>query len=172
MQTSKVLNYIDSDITGPYFFVFMCAWGYLRHFINLKILYSVLTEFTTVGPYELNWETQQYKCWLAQYIAFSLLAALQAVNLFWWFLICRIAYRFVTKSNLEDERSEYEDSDAEVEGKEKAEKTVAKANGKSTTNGTPKMLINGEAPETPDRTTTAKENGSIGSRVRARKGQK
>jgi acyl-CoA-dependent ceramide synthase len=158
----------------------MSAWGYLRHFINLKILWSVLTEFTTVGPYELNWETQQYKCWIAQYITFSLLAALQAVNLFWWFLICRIAYRFVTASGLADERSEYEDSDAEVEGREKKSAKAIKVNGKpavngvtnGTPNGTPKVLINGEAPETPDRTTTAKENGSIGSRVRARKGQK
>ncbi|KAF2687005.1 longevity assurance proteins LAG1/LAC1 [Lentithecium fluviatile CBS 122367] len=175
LATSKVLNYIDSAIVGPYFFIFMCAWGYLRHYINLKILYSILTEFKTVGPYELNWETQQYKCSLAQYITFSLLAALQAVNLFWWFLICRIAYRFVMKSGLEDERSEYEDSDAEVEGKEKKEKKAAKANGKAyasvVANGTPKVLVNGEALETLDRTSTAHENGSIGSRVRARKSQ-
>ena len=33
-----------------------------------------------IGPYELNWETEQYKCWIAQYITFGLLASLQAEN--------------------------------------------------------------------------------------------
>lgn len=147
----------------------MCAWAYLRHFINLKILWSILTEFKTVGPFELNWETQQYKCWIAQYITFGLLAALQAVNLFWWFLICRIAFRFLTKSNLEDDRSEYEDSDAEVEGKDKLDKNTAQANGKPAPNGPPKLLVNGATPESFNSSSTKVENGST---VRARKSQK
>lgn len=146
MQTSKVLNYVDAYVVTPFFFVFMCVWAYLRHFINLKILYSVLTEFKTVGPYELNWETQQYKCSLAQAITFSLLAALQAVNLFWFFLICRIAYRFVANNPLEDDRSEYEDSEAEEEAKKekKAKKAAANGNGIATPQ-TPTLLVNGEA---------------------------
>jgi acyl-CoA-dependent ceramide synthase len=110
-----------------------------------------------VGPFEINWETQQYKCRLSQVIAFSLLAALQAVNLYWWFLICRIAYRFVVTSEVDDERSEYEDSEAEEEGEKmkanlreferRKKESEKKANG--VTNGTPKLLINGEDPSTP-----------------------
>ncbi|CAI6332737.1 unnamed protein product [Periconia digitata] len=144
LATSKVLNYIDAAIVTPFFFVFMCVWAYLRHFVNLKILYSVLTEFKTVGPFELNWETQQYKCSLAQYITFSLLAALQAVNIFWFFLICRIAWRFIANDALEDERSEYEDSEAEEEAKK--EKKAKKANERaSVVAATPTLLVNGEA---------------------------
>lgn len=141
-------------------------WGYLRHYINLKILYSILTEFATVGPYELNWETQQYKCWISQAITFALLAALQAVNLFWWFLICRIAYRFVVANEMDDDRSDYDDSEPE-EVDDKAEKE----NGKSTAtpNGTPKVLVNGEPPVTPERELQAVDHGSIASRVRERK---
>lgn len=96
----------------------MCVWAYLRHYINLKILYSILTEFKTVGPYELNWETQQYKCWIAQYITLGLLASLQAVNLFWFFLICRIAYKFIVYKDADDDRSEYEPTDEEVQDRE------------------------------------------------------
>jgi acyl-CoA-dependent ceramide synthase len=97
----------------------MCVWGYTRHYLNLQLLYSILTTFTTVGPYELNWETQQYKCWIAQYISFTLLASLQAVNLFWWFFICRIAYRFIVYSTADDDRSEYDPSEEEAEERER-----------------------------------------------------
>lgn len=89
----------------------MFVWIYLRHFINLKIIWSILTEFRTVGPFTLDWATQQYKCWISQYITFGLLSALQALNLFWLFFIVRIAYRFVAGKKLEDDRSEVEDND-------------------------------------------------------------
>lgn len=96
----------------------------MRHYINLHILYAVLTEFRTVGPFDLNWETQQYKCWISQIITFGLLAALQAVNIFWLVLILRILWRFVTTPVLADERSEGEDDDEE-ELEERVEPTAA-----------------------------------------------
>jgi len=116
LATSKVLNYIDHALVGPYFFVFMCAWIYLRHYLNLRIIFSLFTEFKTVGPYVVNWETGQYKCPLAFWITLSLLSSLQALNLFWLFFIIRIAYRFVVYKTADDDRSEAEDS--EVEEKE------------------------------------------------------
>lgn len=164
VQTSKILNYVDSPIVGPYFFMFMCIWGYMRHFLNLKILYSILTTFKTVGPYELNWATQQYKCWISQFITFGLLASLQAVNLVWWFFICRIAYRFVVFSTADDDRSEYEPTDEEVE--EREEELKEEINGVA--NGVHKSLA--EAPSTPEQATKAGEQETIGSRVKQRKG--
>jgi acyl-CoA-dependent ceramide synthase len=100
------------------------VWGYLRHYINLKILYSILTTFKTIGPFELNWVTQQYKCWISQYISFGLLASLQAVNLFWFFLILRIAFRFIYYKTADDDRSEYEPSEEETEEREKELQTL------------------------------------------------
>jgi acyl-CoA-dependent ceramide synthase len=126
LATSKSLNYIDHWAVGPYFFVFMCAWIYLRHFINLKIIWSLFTEFRTVGPFELNWETEQYKCTLSQYITAALLSALQALNLFWLFFIVRIAYRFIVDKTAEDDRSEDEDEPEEDEEEEEDEKPVEK----------------------------------------------
>jgi len=137
----------------------MSAWAYLRHYLNLKILYSVLTEFTTVGPYELNWETQQYKCWIAQYITFALLASLQAVNIFWFFLIGRIAWRFVFDDRLEDERSEYDEESGgeELEGEERG-KMVGDA------------MDGAEEFGKLDGKTSAIEVESVGARVKSRKG--
>ena len=114
-------------------------WIYLRHYLNLKILWAVLTEFRTVGPFELNWETQQYKCWISQYITFALLASLQAVNLFWLFLILRILANYIFNSVTKDERSEDEDEE-ELE-------TDPKATATGIENQAPQVLVNGEPAE-------------------------
>jgi very-long-chain ceramide synthase len=66
-----------------------------------------------VGPFELNWQTEQYKCWIAQYITFGLLASLQAVNLFWFYLILRIAKNYVVNAVVTDERSDNEEEEEE-----------------------------------------------------------
>jgi hypothetical protein len=67
--------------------------------------------FATIGPYTLNWDTQQYKCWISQWITFSLLAALQLVNMYWFYLIMKILWRLATSSQLDDVRSEDGDDD-------------------------------------------------------------
>ena len=113
-QTSKTLNYINSPLTVPYFALFIGVWVYLRHYINLAILYATLTTFRTVGPFELDWAAQQYKCWISQYVTFGLLACLQAINLFWLFLIVRISWRIVFSREVEDVRSDNEDDDEDV----------------------------------------------------------
>ncbi|KAI9799886.1 MAG: hypothetical protein M1833_003808 [Piccolia ochrophora] len=147
LATSKCLNYLDSPIVGPYFGLFVFVWVYMRHIINLRILYATLTEFSTVGPFELNWETQQYKCRLSQTIAFTLLASLQAVNLFWMFLILRIAKNYVFDKALDDDRSDVEDyADEEVEENERRPRaaSTAKADLTPNGNGIVKLLVNGE----------------------------
>ncbi|KAL3433492.1 TLC domain-containing protein [Aspergillus tetrazonus] len=153
LATSKTLNYLDAYITAPYFGVFVCVWIYLRHFLNLKFLWAVLTEFRTVGPFELNWETQQYKCWISQYITFALLASLQAVNAFWLFLILRILKNYLFSNIKKDERSDEEDEEEEeieqstnstaalATGTEPASLTARSANAEKRT---PHVLVNGQ----------------------------
>ncbi|KAM5345414.1 hypothetical protein ACJ41O_011276 [Fusarium nematophilum] len=114
LATSKTLNYIDHPLVAPYFGLFMVVWIYMRHYLNLKIIWSLLTEFETIGPFELNWETQQYKCRLSQVITTTLLSSLQALNMFWLFCIARIAWRFVSQNELDDDRSEAEDEEDDV----------------------------------------------------------
>lgn len=117
LALSKVLNYLDSPLTSPVFGLFMLIWIYLRHYINIKILWSVITEFKTEGNYVLNFATEQYKCWISLIIVFTLIFALQVVNLYWLFLIFRILWRIIFKGVVADERSEYEtesESDSEI----------------------------------------------------------
>ncbi|KAH8169713.1 TLC domain-containing protein [Sarocladium implicatum] len=131
LAVSKTMNYVDHWFTTPWYVIFMGAWIYLRHYINLRIIWSLFTEFRTVGPFELNWETQQYKCWISQYITASLLSLLQALNLFWLFFILRVAYRIAWQNVREDDRSEDEGEEEEEEVEEK--KSVA--NGAKPLNG-------------------------------------
>jgi very-long-chain ceramide synthase len=122
----------------------MVVWIYLRHFLNLRILWSLLTEFRTVGPYELNWETEQYKCWISNIITFALLAMLQALNLFWLFFILRIAYRVAVHNVKEDDRSEPE-SDVEQDDAKEKEATGSKEATSLLQNGKAKAAANGAA---------------------------
>jgi acyl-CoA-dependent ceramide synthase len=118
-------------------------WVYLRHYLNWKILISEFYEFKTVGPYILDWETEQYKCELSHWISTILLGGLQALNLYWGFLILRVAWRFGVKGELADERSEDEDEDEKLdyENERKAEKeiltTIVKARLEETDPATP-----------------------------------
>ncbi|RCI09183.1 hypothetical protein L249_1481 [Ophiocordyceps polyrhachis-furcata BCC 54312] len=109
LATSKVLNYIDHPLVGPYFFLFMCVWIYMRHYINLRIILSLFTQFRSVGPFSYHWSPHMYKCAISQYVTILLLSSLQALNLFWLFHIVRIAYRFVVHNIAEDDRSDDED---------------------------------------------------------------
>lgn len=113
----KSLLYINSNsrIVPPWFILTVATWTYTRHYLNLRILASLLTEFRTVGPYELDWEAEQYKCVISNVITFALLAALQALNIFWLGALIRSAYRLAVLKIAKDDRSE---DDEEIEKKE------------------------------------------------------
>lgn len=118
LSLSKTLNYLDSKFTPVMFIIFIGVWVYARHYLNLWILWSVLTEFRTIGPYTLSFADEQYKCWISQVITFVLIFSLQLVNLYWLFLILRILYRLVTAGEQKDERSDDEDEDEDEENDE------------------------------------------------------
>lgn len=113
LALSKNLNYIDSVATAPVFVAFIGVWFYTRIYLSIIILWSVVTEFRSVGPWHLDWEIEHYKCWISQYVCFGLLAAILLLNIYWSFLILRIAYRFLVKAGLKDDRSDDEEDDAD-----------------------------------------------------------
>lgn len=90
------------------------SWVYLRNYLNIRILLSVLDEFKHVGPWGLDWETEQYKGPAAQIITFVLLAALQYLNLFWLYCLLRSAYQLVVLNIKTDDRSDHDDSEEET----------------------------------------------------------
>ena len=85
-----------------------------------------------MGPYELNWETQQYKCWISNIITFALLAMLQSLNLFWLYCLLRSAWKFISTGEKKDDRSEDE---SEAEDIWKGQNGHAKVNGNGVAKG-------------------------------------
>lgn len=108
------------------------------------ILYATLTDFRTVGPFELDWESQQYKCWISQYITFALLAILQSINMLWLFFIIRIAYNIAFAKVIQDVRSDDEESEEEKEGESEQVSIAAREAKEKKANG---KVLNGKAPE-------------------------
>jgi len=141
-------------------------WIYLRHYINLRILWSEFNEFKTVGPYELDWAAGQFKCELSHYISTALLASLQGLNLFWLFYIFRIAYRFVFLNIVEDDRSDNDENELLEEQRldALARQGIDKVAG-------PKLLVNGESLNGTGKTTSAETrvNGTTNRREPVRK---
>ena len=150
---------------APYFALFSVVWIYLRHYINLKILYSEFNEFKTVGPYELDWETEQYKCNISHYISTALLASLQALNMFWLYYIFKIAFRIVFYNVVEDDRS---DNDEDELAEEQMDALAHQGSEKA---ANPKMLLNGSPMNGNATGTEIETNAATNRSVNAKKGR-
>ncbi|KAK4120591.1 hypothetical protein N657DRAFT_683414 [Parathielavia appendiculata] len=88
-------------------------WFYFRHYLNLSILYSIAAEYSTVGPFAFDWETDKSTSRFSQGAIFALLAALQGLPLFWLFCLLRTAVRFVILGIVKDDTSDVEESEVE-----------------------------------------------------------
>jgi acyl-CoA-dependent ceramide synthase len=137
--------------------------------LNLRIILSEFYEFKTVGPYELNWETEQYKCALSHYISLALLASLQSLNLFWLWAIFRIAYRFVFLNIAEDDRSDNDEK--ELEEEQRLDALAKEAREAAEKVESPQVLVNGE-PLSGKGKTTGAESRANGTTNRKGNGKK
>ncbi|KAI0677592.1 TLC domain-containing protein [Trametes maxima] len=95
---AKVLNYIQwNNVNSVVFPVFLFIWSYFRHWLNWVILYSVWFEFDLMPETSKQWSPDDgvWLVWWMKYQVFIPLVLLQLLNIFWWFLIWRIAWRYV-----------------------------------------------------------------------------
>lgn len=111
LAVSTSLNYAGHPAQGPALALCIIVRICLRHCVNLRILWSMLPggEFSTGGPYELDWAAGQYKCPLANCLAFELLGRLRSLNTFWLWCLLRSAYRLAVLGIAKDDRSEAEE---------------------------------------------------------------
>ncbi|KAF8640138.1 hypothetical protein AX17_001374 [Amanita inopinata Kibby_2008] len=112
LAISKLLNYIQWDVAKMFAYVFfMFVWTYFRHYLNLKILWSVWFEFDLIPEVAKQWKTED-GVWLAhwmRYQVFAPLFLLQLLNLFWYYLMWRILVRALVTKKADDERSDDEE---------------------------------------------------------------
>ncbi|QRV82844.1 TLC domain protein [Ceratobasidium sp. AG-Ba] len=111
---AKIFNYLKMNKTKIVLFAwFTVVWSYLRHWINIMIMYSVWFEFDLIPEQSktLDVENHAYMPQWAKPFIFFPLFLLQLVNLFWYYLILRILLRAFYVPDLDqvdDDRSEDE----------------------------------------------------------------
>ncbi|KAF8745908.1 hypothetical protein AX14_004213 [Amanita brunnescens Koide BX004] len=108
---SKLLNYIQWNTAKLYSFaIFMCVWTYFRHWLNLRILWSVWFEFDLIPQSAKQWKPED-GVWLThwmRYQVFAPIVLLQLLNLFWYYLMWKILVRAVITLEADDDRSDDE----------------------------------------------------------------
>ncbi|KIY44123.1 LAG1-domain-containing protein [Fistulina hepatica ATCC 64428] len=98
LDFSMILNYLQmkrSKLVA--FFVFFGVWTYLRHYVNIKILYSVWVHFGLIPESARQWLPSEgaWMVWWMKYQIWTPIFALQLINLFWYYLMWRILIRSV-----------------------------------------------------------------------------
>ncbi|KAJ7107861.1 TLC domain-containing protein, partial [Mycena epipterygia] len=98
LSFSKILNYLGLERAKVVSLgVFFVVWTYFRHYISLRILWSLQYEFHLVPEYAqiFSPRTGLYMAtWMRDQMFYSL-CILQVLNLFWYYLIWRIIVRWV-----------------------------------------------------------------------------
>ncbi|KAF7433033.1 hypothetical protein PC9H_004979 [Pleurotus ostreatus] len=109
---SKLLNYLQRETAKMVVFAgLLVTWSYFRLWLNLRILWSVWNEFDLIPDEAKQWypESGAWLVWWMKYQIFTPLLLLEFLNLFWYYLILRIAYRAITTNTATDDRSDDED---------------------------------------------------------------
>jgi len=85
--------------------------------LNIVILYSVWTQFELIPESARFFHPSDgvWMVWWMKYQIFIPIFALQLINLFWYYLILRIAYRAMKEETITDIRSDDEDEEEEKE---------------------------------------------------------
>ncbi|KAI5124910.1 hypothetical protein M0805_007338 [Coniferiporia weirii] len=115
---SKLCNYLNLEKTKTVSFgIFMLVWTYFRHWLNLVILHSVWTEFDLIPDATRFFHPSEgvWLVWWMKYQIFVPILLLQFLNLFWYFLIWRVAIRTLSGNGATDIRSDDEDDGDEKE---------------------------------------------------------
>ncbi|KII90806.1 hypothetical protein PLICRDRAFT_90560 [Plicaturopsis crispa FD-325 SS-3] len=109
---SKILNYIKWERAKVVSFaIFVVVWTYFRHWLNLKILWSVWTEYHLMPAASMQWSPPDgvWLVWWMRHQMFFWIGCLQVLNLIWYKDIMRILVRSIMTAETTDERSDDED---------------------------------------------------------------
>ncbi|KAJ1719407.1 Sphingosine N-acyltransferase lag1 [Coemansia erecta] len=111
---TKCMRYLGFEKLTEYsFVVFLASWIYTRHYLFIKVIYSVMYESKQILSLT-QWDPANGSYYSRNTIKgfVALLCTLQLLLIYWLMLMLRIVYRMVFKSTLEDSRSDSE-SDGE-----------------------------------------------------------
>lgn len=143
LNVAKMLKYAGWQTTCDIAFgLFMVSWLVTRHILYMRVVWSCVHDTLNVMSFRpTNYLSGDFFNRTAYFALIGLLCALQIILLMWFYMICRVAYRVVTKAGAVDSRSDaessYEDDDLQsVEAEQEA--AAMKASSIATANGSAK----------------------------------
>lgn len=115
-QFGKCISYADPDSTVamPYFTLFVCSWIYFRHYIGGIIFWTLMTRYRSAITTAYGWENELWKSWMLHGTVVGLFGLLNVMNLYWLFLILKVAAKAASGTVPSDGR--------ESEGEEETER--------------------------------------------------
>lgn len=102
LEGSKLCNYSKENKLSNFLFAFLLlSWIVTRITLYpIKVIFSVYSEVFGIIPFDESW---YYQVWALFLI---LLSTILLLNIFWFFLICRIAWNAVYSDGVKDERED------------------------------------------------------------------
>lgn len=117
LNVAKMLKYAGWQTTCDLAFgLFMVSWLVTRHILYMRVVWSCIYDARKVMTFRPSDRAiGNYFTHTSYLTLIVLLCALQIILLMWFYMICRVAYRVVTKAGAVDSRSDaessYEDDD-------------------------------------------------------------
>ncbi|KIK98737.1 hypothetical protein PAXRUDRAFT_133548 [Paxillus rubicundulus Ve08.2h10] len=110
LPLAKMLRYVAHytlcDLT---FVVFLVSWFVTRHVLFIIAIKSLYVDSLHLVPELWAPERGNYLSHLTQKVFVGLLVSLQIIQIIWFGMICRVAYRVVTGQGASDDRSDEEE---------------------------------------------------------------
>ncbi|GAC73018.1 protein transporter [Moesziomyces antarcticus T-34] len=140
LNIAKMLKYAGWQTTCDIAFgLFMISWLVTRHVLYIRVVWSCIHDTLKVMSFRpTNYLTGDFFTRPAFFTLIGLLCALQVILLMWFYMICRVAYRVVTKAGAVDSRSDAESSYEDDEEDEQATATREKAQAATSASSTRK----------------------------------
>ncbi|KAF8555765.1 longevity assurance proteins LAG1/LAC1 [Imleria badia] len=106
----KMLRYLAlHSLCDVAFIIFLVSWFITRHVLFIFVIKSIVVDSVRLVPEMWAPERGNYYSPLVHKTMSVSLVFLQVIQVIWFALICRIAYRVVTGHGVTDDRSEEED---------------------------------------------------------------
>ncbi|KAH9948353.1 longevity assurance proteins LAG1/LAC1 [Amylocystis lapponica] len=113
LPVAKMFRYLSMSTTCDAMFVcFLLSWLITRHWLFILVIASTWASRHTIP----HIDEASRRIW---YCSVSMLAVLQVIQLMWFWMICRVAWRVVSGQGADDERSEDEGEDGSFEMEKK-----------------------------------------------------
>ncbi|KAF8974303.1 TLC domain-containing protein [Flammula alnicola] len=112
LPLAKMIRYLDISqfLCDCVFGIFMLSWLVTRHILFLCVIYSTIFVGPIYVEFKWDYEAGYYVTRTAYTTFWGMLLALQVIQIIWFGMICRVAWRVITTDNgASDDRSDDED---------------------------------------------------------------